>query len=845
MTGEQWQEIERAFHRISDLPLAERQASLDLLAQTDPLVHVEVLALLEEDEAPHALLAQTEKERLSETMAGKQIQSYRLVRQLEQGGMGTVYLAERVADGFEQQVALKLARTDRGAEALEAHFMQERKILARLQHRNIAALYDGGHTDDGRPFFTMEYVSGLSLTEYCTQKKLSVPERLSLFLQVCEAVAYAHQQLIVHLDLKPGNILVKESGEVKLLDFGLAREEESNSPESNRLTLAYAAPEQLHQAAVSTQTDLYALGVILYELLTGKLPRLAENATRPAWQEAQQAPVPSVFAAPALSALSRLEKQDLEAICVKALALPVQDRYESAETLLADIQAFLEQRPLSLRAQDQAYRFRKYVKRNWRLVGIALLSLSLLVGTVSTYTYRLQQERNLARREALKAQRMVNLMQSVFVEANPDISPDELTAAQLLDEALTRLPEELSREPGLLAEMYRLMSETFLGIGKLSRADSLGRLSLSQLEALGDSASVEVALSLIQWGKVQYSLYEYDRADSLLQRGIGVLKERRPETDSLLTRHSNSLAHVIFDNGDVATADSIYRWVYEQLLQTPNPSEAKIADALHNLGGSAAGLGDFETADSLLLLSLAMKETIYTAPHSELAYTLNELGVVSRRLGRNEAALAYVKKGLAQQIAIFGRSHEQPFATQSNLARFYSALGYYDSAIVAIDTARSMAERIYGNRENFSYAMMTYGLGHVTRLQGDLPRARDLHLEALDLYAKSLGPDHPNSYPVWRSLGEVYRDMQQYERSAEAFQKALDLSMEGNGPEHDDTGYVLELFGKMYLQAGDKEKARSQLERAYQIYAIWPQRNKELLADLAASLVQLKADNSQ
>jgi tetratricopeptide (TPR) repeat protein/predicted Ser/Thr protein kinase len=846
MNEDLWTRIEKAFALISDLPPSERQTALDSLAQTDPEILPELSSLLAEDEKPHGLFAQSALSAEEENQIGKRIQSYKLVKELEKGGMGTVFLAERVEDGFEQQVALKLARTDRNAEALQRHFERERKILARLQHRNIAALYDGGLSEEGQPFFTMEYVEGEPLNRYCASHQLAVRERLGLFLQVCEAVAYAHQQLIVHLDLKPGNILVKNNGEIKLLDFGLARKEDEKMPGAgNRLTLAYASPEQLNRESLSTRSDVYSLGVILFELLSNQLPRYTEDRHRQAWQKVSEQDIPSIAGFAPSASLRLTEKNELDLICQKALATQEGERYQSVQDLLTDVKAFLEERPISLKARDQSYRLQKYLRRNRTQVAIAVVGLLLLVGTIGTYTYRLTEQRNFARKEALKAQRMVSLMRSVFVEANPDIDPGELKAGELLDEALARLPEELKAEPLLLAEMNRLMSETYLGLGRLARADSLAGASLRQFEELLPPPHAELALSLIQLGQVQYSRDAYEAADTTLRAGIDMLKALRPASDSLLLKHSNSLAHVIFDNGDVEAADSIYRWVYAQHLTQLEAPHPKLADDLHNLGAAAYNLSRFEEADSLLLLSLAMKGQVYQAPHSEIAYTLNQMGSLYRRMGRNEEALALIKDALGQQIAIFGRTHEQVFSTQSNLARLYSSLEYFDSSMVEIDTARAMAERLYGTKNSFAYGMMTYGMGHVTSLLGDLPRARDLHLQALDIYAEVLPPDHVNNYAVLRGLGEIYRKMGQYRESEKAFLRSLDLSARFNGEKHDDTAYILELMGRMYLQAGQKTKARSNLERAYEIYAQWPQRNEELLAELDSTLTQIKVGNSQ
>ncbi len=429
METQRWQQIDALFDEALEISVSERAAWLQQACGADEALRDEVASLLaasdESDDFIETAAAPSVANWLDEDtpdpLISTQIGSYRLLRQLGQGGMGTVYLASRT-DDYEKQVALKLTSTLLPHGANATFFRRERQILAQLDHPHIARLLDGGATTQGVPYFVMEYVDGAPLNEYCAARELSVKERLTLFLEVCEAVSYAHQNLIVHRDLKPNNILVAQDGAVKLLDFGIAKllrpdwddgDNRQASLSANILTPDYASPEQLRGEPVTTATDVYSLGVVLYEILTGTRPFRAKNKSLPEIIKAicEQEPVlPSKAGSRQRTAGSQGKntspqplipspqlRGDLDSIVMKALAKEARERYRTAEDLGADIRNYLNDLPVAARTQTRAYRWAKYLRRNKIAAGIAALFVLLLGSWLATSLWQARAARQQAR----------------------------------------------------------------------------------------------------------------------------------------------------------------------------------------------------------------------------------------------------------------------------------------------------------------------------------------------------------------------------------------------------------------------------------------------------------------
>ena len=463
MDPHRWSRLKELFDEACALPADERPAFLEGACGGDAAMQEEILSLFEEEDRVHSLLDGVAVEAaglLDElTKAGRQVGPYRLVRRLGVGGMGEVYLAERADGQFDQQVALKLVRSGLTSEQILARFRSERQILARLQHPNIARLLDGGLTPEGQPYFVIEYVEGEPIDTYADARALSVDERLELFAQVCRAVTYAHANLVIHRDLKPSNILVTDDGQVKLLDFGIAKvlSEDGDAQEpltrtgAAVMTPAYASPEQARGEPVNTSTDIYSLGVVLYELLTGLRPyevdgRNPAEAVRVICEVEPERPSTAITEARSrdettgetigqargtdVDRLRRRLAGDLDVICLKALRKHAERRYVTADEMGEDIRRHLKAIPIQARAESLSYRAGKYVRRH-RLGVLATAAVVLmLAGLVGFYTARLADERDRARLEAEKAEQVAAFLQGLFQVSDPSESRGETVTAR-------------------------------------------------------------------------------------------------------------------------------------------------------------------------------------------------------------------------------------------------------------------------------------------------------------------------------------------------------------------------------------------------------------------------------
>jgi serine/threonine-protein kinase len=491
--AERWAEVDRLFAAALERPAAERDRFLEIACPAE--LRPAVSRLLAADAASGGFLERPVARLLGETASeapapGRRLGPYRLLREIGTGGMGTVYLAVRDDAQYERQVAVKVLRAGLADPAARHRFLAERQILARLEHPAIARLYDGGTTADGRPYLVMEWIDGLPLTGYCDQNRLSIEARLSLFLQVAAAVQHAHQNLLVHRDLKPGNILVTAEGEPRLIDFGIAKQLAPEGGDGNLtrtglrlLTPSYASPEQVRGEAITTASDVYSLGVLLYELLAGRSPYRVEpgllhEVERAICEEEPERPSQALLRSPAAgptaeaiaaargmrpAALRRRLAGDLDNVVLMALRKEPGRRYGSAAQLAADLERHLGDLPVLARPDTLAYRGRKFVQRHRAAVAAAGLSLLVLAGFVVSLA---AQGRRLAR-ERDKARYALSFLVDVFEDADPHKTAGAaLTAREILARGAARAAGELSRPPEVQAAALDAIGQLGLGLGQ-------------------------------------------------------------------------------------------------------------------------------------------------------------------------------------------------------------------------------------------------------------------------------------------------------------------------------------------------------------------------------------------
>jgi eukaryotic-like serine/threonine-protein kinase len=647
---EHWLQVDRLLDLVLALPIAERAAFVQQQTTSDPRLCDEVLTLLAGLETRGDLLDRPAADALSrrapapDLQSGQRIGAYRVVALLGRGGMGEVYRAERADGQFEQQIALKLLRQD-AVEHLGL-FVTERRILAKLEHPGIARLYDAGIGDDGRPYMVMELVEGVPITDWCRQRKAGLDKRLALFAQVCNAVTYAHQHLVIHRDLKPGNILVTDDGRAKLLDFGVAKLLSGAVEDATRntpLTLSYGAPEQLTHAAVTTATDIYALGVLLFELLTDRLPwAIGQIPVAVAIDKVLHETAPALVAAIASVTSppvpARLLSGDLDAIVGKALRKDPADRYVAVSDLWADVHRHLQGQPVVAREGARLYVFGRFVRRyRWAAAGVAALIVTLAAGLAGTAWQARRAEIEAARATVTK-----DFLRSIFRASDPRIASDkprgEITARQLLDLGSERIEKEFSGQPDIQIELLGLTAAIYGNLYDEERYAAMQKRRIELARAHYGSTHPIVIEGLISEADAACVRQDYAKANRLLDETDALLKSAGHDQSLLRADWWRTKARAL---GAIADAQDERRHALDQALALYAklaPRSNGFAAALNMASRDYTERGEHRRAREILEQALATAQAAPDRDDSLIAGFLNNLARKQEKLGEFVAA---------------------------------------------------------------------------------------------------------------------------------------------------------------------------------------------------------------
>ncbi len=750
--------VRELFLELSELDTGERGARISALAETDAELAHEVESLFGAERAAGSFLDGPAGDFAPEVVrgwlasegaeaasaVGRVIGAWRIVAPLGKGGMGEVFVAERVDGRYEQRSALKLLKRGMDSREIVRRFLRERQILARLTHPGIARLLDGGESDDGRPFLVLELVEGETITEHARRSGASVEARLRLLVEACEAVESAHQKLVVHRDLKPSNVLVESSsGRVKLLDFGIAKllsagegtELQLTRTGSSVMTPAYAAPEQILGEPATTATDVYALGVLLYELLAGRLPhrRTATSAAGLA-EELQKDSVtrPSRVAAESGDGkLARMLAGDLDTIVLKALARESERRYPTVAALADDLRRHLEARPVLARADSTLYRARKFVGRHRGAVAASALAVVALVLGLAAALFqaaRADREATGARREAARAERVRQFVTSIFEVSDPVRARGETVSAKnLLDQGAQRVEQELATDPDLRAEMQHLLAGLYRKLGDLDAARQLAESALALRSELSGAESSSAANSEWLLGWVLANQGQFAPARERLEHAIAVL-DRVEGPESLAAADAREpLMEVLFGaEGPAATLAVVERRLatYRHVL---GERDVRTAIALSDLGVVLNELERSPEAESAYRQSMAVLDTALPGDDPRAAYPHSNLADLLTETGRAAEAETEVRKAIAIRTRALGPAHPESLASGGLLTQVLLQLDRLDEAEA---NARELLVRDQG-RDRFATTQLRAGLGQV------LLRA-ERFAEALPLFEQAI-----------------------------------------------------------------------------------------------------------
>ncbi len=770
--ADRWGRIQSLFERAVSLPGDERAAWLLEACPDDPGIRREVAELVAADEAaggaefisaPIAEAVRSLTQADEASRVGERVGPYRLVSEIGHGGMGTVYLAERADAEYQARVAIKFVRGALAAPELARRLRLERQVLAGLQHPNIARLQDGGTTADGTPYLVMEYVEGEPIDAWCERRQLSLRQRIALFLRICAAVQHAHESLVVHRDLKPSNILVRPDGTPVLVDFGIAKllEPGGDGPPEATATLqlmtpSYASPEQVRGQPVTVATDVYSLGVVLYRLLTGRLPFELSGAT-PAEIERRvtgEAPaVPSQVVGD--RAMAHHLAGDIDTIVLKALRKEPERRYRTVAELVEDLDRYLEGRPVLARRDTFGYVAGKFVHRHRAGVTVAAAVVVLMGLLVTFYTVRLARERDVALAQATRADRVVEFLKGVFLEASPDQSQGKvLTAQQLLQRGVSRISTDLADQPETQADLMNVFGDVYRGLGMYPEAGAQLRRALELRRAVNAPADSTLAGILGNLSTVSRVSGDYAAADSFGRQAVeltGWLKGR--ETRDYATA-LNYLAEAKRVEGQYAPAESLYREVLAIRKRILQPNDREIADAYNNLALLLLARAKYPASEAMHREALAIWRQLGDSVRFEVPLSESNLAITLTAEGKYAEAEQLFQSALAERRRILGADEPRTLNTQWNYGWLLYEEGRYAQAEQVLeDDLRLMRGKLPPDHPYAAYAMRWLALA--LSAQGKSDSAQGTAYRSVSAFENRMGAEHPSTLGAIRSLGLV------------------------------------------------------------------------------------------
>ncbi len=853
MATDRWRRIEAIFEEVEALSGAEREARLAELCGGDEPLRREVLSLLAAEEAAGTFLDRPAGQSPGATVlppssaVGQRLGPYRVERKLGEGGMASVYLAVRADEEYRQQVAIKIFGYGADRSDLLHRFRAERQILASLDHPNIARLLDGGTTEDGLPYLVMEYIDGVPIDRFCEQSGLGIDARIDLFREVCAAVQYAHQNLVVHRDIKPSNILVTADGRPHLLDFGIAKLLEGSNLTEAAATLTgqrlmtphYASPEQVAGRPVTTSTDVYALGVLLYVLLTGRLPYRLEGDRIGAVEQAvlEQEPERPSTAISSLfpgddglgtttardRRLARWLAGDLDNIVLMALRKEPQRRYASVELLSEDLRRYREGLTVRARPATLEYRVAKFVSRHRLGVGLAagfFLLVLVLAVVMTVQAVRLARQRDEIRRERDKAVEVARLLEEVFSKADPsEARGEEVTAREVLDKGASRVMAEMKGQPEVQAALAATMGKAYQGLGLNDSARPLLERSLALRRRLFGEEHPAVAESLEALGNLVQIQGDLDRAEALQRQGLRIRRKLLGNDDPAVALSLNGLATVLTAKAQYDEAERLLREALAINRRHYGNEHQEVATDLGNLGYVVKLKGDLVAAEALYKETLRVLRKLFGNTHPMIATQLNNLAVLQAERGDLVGAEKSYRESLAIAHRLYGEEHSEIALQLNNLAvvlTLRNGPGDSEEAERLLRQSLAMRRKLLGP-EHEQVAMAVNNLARVLEDRGDLAAARPLYEEALRISRKAFGDKHPRVASQLVNLANLLAAQGDRAAAEPLARQALAIRREVLGEKHPDVGASLVGLGTLRLARGAPAEAEPLLRQGLEI----------------------------
>jgi serine/threonine-protein kinase len=759
-------------------------------------------------------------------LAGQRIGAWRVVSKIADGGMGSVVLAERADGGFEQQVAIKLLPRHLMAREANARFAEERRILASLEHPNVARLIDGGTLDDGVPWIAMEYVDGVSIDRWCDAEALSHRARIELVLQVCDAVGFAHRKLVIHRDIKPSNILVGADGIPKLLDFGIAKlvaSDEGAAQEVTRagmraLTPLYASPEQIEGQPITTAADVYGLGLLLYRLLTGRLPYVS-SSTKPrdieraildaTPERASRAVMTHAADTQAATGVDhhrwarqqqRALRGDLDLILATALRKEPERRYESVSAFAGDLRNYLAKLPIRARGDSVAYRIRKFVERNKLPVGLAAVFVSAAIGLTWYYTERLKVERATAEQTAA-------FLTELFEAPDPYLRRESpLTVAELLDRGAAQAESDAELTPVVRARLLTTMGAVYDNLGRIEDSARITETALQLIEAARPSNHVDVAATLQTLGTVRIRQGRYDEAVELLNRSLGI-RERQDGPQSLpVAAVADRLYRAHYLGDDTRAMLDFAERAYDIRAALLPPDDPQQVTAASNLGMAHWHVGNTQQAEAMMTRAIEVSRVQPQVNEARLSAILHNLGLITWDLGDYRGAAAHYQQALELGQRALGDEHPQIPLTMYALAVAREFIGDYAGAGELYDGLVPLQKRLLGEvHDQVAFSLSGYGM--LLERMGENEEAAATLEEARRIFEATVGLDHAQTGAMWIALGRLALARGDFSSAEGFFREAL--RVRGDSLNDDDLRVIRTrtTLGRVALARGEITQA--------------------------------------
>lgn len=828
MDAQRWQRIQELFHAAIELPEGEREAFVAAVCKDDQDIGSEVFAMLEEDKRGVSQLGRQVAQVVDRVLAEAQtstnfipperIGPYLRQEFLGRGGMGTVWKYLRVDTGQPMAIKfLSLPLGDPHYDERRRRFAEEISMLARLRHPHIVAFHDAGALDDRTQWFVMDYVEefarGEGYTAYSCQPGRSVEARLRQFRIVCEAVLYAHRQGVLHRDLKPSNILVDRDESPRIVDFGIARQlpargetENPTSPTSRFMSPDYAAPEWKRGGPGNVATDVYSLGVILYEVLTGRHPYRgpAQPSTLSDEDRTGEPPEkPSAVAARGADSGSKAKHprsawSDLDKLCLKAMHPDPNERYESVESLVRDINHYLNNEPLEAKSGMTLYRVGKFVRRNRPAVIASAAMLVLTVSLVTFFIWRLARERNIAVAQAERVQHIQDFMTDLLQGGDQDAGPAvDLPVVAMIDRGMQQAGT-LGNEPEVQADLYQTLGSMSQKLGRLDQAEALLRKALEERRSLGgadqdgiDKARIALALVLADEGKAK-------EAEQQVRQALDEIRNRQPKSKSLFGNAEMALGTVMIQAGEQKQALGVLDQARKDIEAAEGARSPRLARALDALADADIYTGNYDAADALNRRALSIDRAVYGENHPHVAEDLDNLSETQQTRDNYAQAEPLEREALAIMVRWYGPNHPETARIMTALASTLLQEKKVGEAKDLLQRALSIQERVYGPQHpRVAYVLNSMGLAAMDEKR--FAEAEHDYFTVANIYRQTYGDKDYRVAVALGNLASVYQAEKRYPQAVEVLQDVVQRFAHAMGATDMQTGMAQVRLGRNLL----------------------------------------------